>query len=101
MTNPQGENYAMIHRALFLSLASIAGLSLCPRLIAAWKQRQERQRWERLLAYGQARMRTRLRAEGLDPDRMTDDEVEAYVDRVIHEHRAEQRRKQQAQAMRG
>ena len=78
----------MSRRALCLV---VAGLSLCPRLIAAWKHRQERQRWERLLVYGQARMRTSLRTESLDLDRMTDDEVEAYVDRVIHEHRAERR----------
>ncbi len=37
-------------------------------------------------------------AEALDLDRMTDDEVEAYVDRMIHEYRAEQRQKQQSGA---
>ena len=49
----------------------------------------ERRRWRRLLAYGQTRMRTRLKAEGLDLDRMTEDEVTDYVDRAIHEYRQE------------
>ncbi len=80
-------------RALFSAIASVAGLSLCPRLITAWKQRRERARFARLCAYGQARMRDRLRSQGLDIDRMTDDEKMDYVDRVIHEYRQEQRAK--------
>ncbi len=38
-------------------------------------------------------MRDRLRSQGLDIDRMTDDEKMDYVDRVIHEYRQEQRAK--------
>jgi hypothetical protein len=86
----------MTRRALFATLASVAGLCLCPSLMARWKRRQERHEWERLLAYGQARMRARLKAEGLDLDRMSEDEVMDYVDRVIHEHRQEQREKLRA-----
>ena len=41
----------------------------------------------------------RLKAEGLDLDRMSEDEVMDYVDRVIHEHRQEQREKQRAGAL--
>jgi len=77
----------MTRRALF---ASVAGLCPCPGLIARWKRRQARREWERLLAYGQARMRERLKADGLDPDRMSEDEVMDYVDRAVHECREEQ-----------
>jgi hypothetical protein len=86
----------MTRRALFITLVSVPGLSLCPRLAAAWNRWRERQRWERLLARAQARMRIRLKAQGLDLDRMTEDEVEAYVEQVIDENRQEQREKQTA-----
>ncbi len=84
----------MTRRALSFAAVGVPGLSLCPRLVAAWNRWQERRRWERLFAYGQARMRARLKAEGLDLDRMTEDEVEAYVEQVIDEYRQEQREKQ-------
>jgi hypothetical protein len=79
----------MTRRALFATIASLAGLRLWPGLIARWKRRQARREWDRLLAYGRARMRARLKAEGLDLDCMTEDEVMDYVDRVIHEYREE------------
>ena len=34
-----------------------------------------------------------MRAEGLDPDRMSEDEIMDYVDRIIHEHREEERQR--------
>ena len=55
---------------------------------------QERGERERLYAYGEARFRATLQAEGLDPDRMSEEEKIDYVARVIHEHRQEQREKQ-------
>lgn len=83
----------MTRRTLFAALVGVAGLSLCHRVIAGWKDRRDRQRFARLCDYGQARMRARLRSEGLDPDRMSEDEKMDYVDRVIHEYREEQRAK--------
>jgi hypothetical protein len=83
----------MTRRALFVTFASAAALCFWPALIAAWKQRREHQRWERKLAHAQARFRARLRAKGLDPDRMTEDQAMDYVDRLIDEYRAEQRAK--------
>ena len=47
----------------------------------------ERREFEELLAYGHARMRERLLAQGLDADRMTEEEIEDYVNRAIHEYR--------------
>lgn len=55
---------------------------------------KDRREWERLLAYGQARFRARLLAEGRDPDRMTEEEKEDYVERAIDEYRQEQRKKE-------
>ena len=51
-------------------------------------------KWQRLRAYGEERFRAKLRAEGLDPDRMTEDEKMDYVNRAVHEYRQEQRDKQ-------
>ncbi len=58
------------------------------------QSRERRASWEHLRAYGEARFRARLQAEGLDPDRMTEEEKMEYVDRVIHEYRTEQREKE-------
>jgi hypothetical protein len=52
---------------------------------------KEHGQWERLLKKAQARFRAMLRAEGLDPDRMTEEEKMDYVDRAIHEYRQEKR----------
>jgi hypothetical protein len=60
------------------------------------RRTREQQEWQRLCAYGEARFRARLQAEGLDLDRMTEEEVEDYIDRVIHEYRQEQREKERA-----
>lgn len=55
---------------------------------------------QQLRARAQDQLRATLIAEGRDPDRMTEGEMEDYitdyVDRIIHEHRAEERAKQQA-----
>ncbi len=70
-------------------LAFLAGALFLPAY-ARWKRLRERRRWDKLRAYGQARM------EALGLGSMTDDEVEAYVDRAIHEYRQEQREKERA-----
>lgn len=51
--------------------------------------REEDQEWERLLETAQACFRAKLRADGLDPDRMSEEEKQDYVDRAIHEYRRE------------
>lgn len=57
--------------------------------------------WARIAARGEARRRALLQAEGRDPDRMSEDEVEDYisdyVERVIDEYRRE-RRERKAQS---
>ena len=55
---------------------------------------EDRRAWEELLASGQARMRDHLRAEGIDPDRMSEEEQMDYVNRAIHEYREEERQRQ-------
>jgi hypothetical protein len=82
----------MTRRALF---AAVAGALFLPAY-SRWKRSREQRELDNLFAYGQARFRSRLQAEGLDPDRMTEEEVEDYVERVIHEYRQEQREKQRA-----
>lgn len=77
----------MTRRAWF---TGIAGSLFTAAFITLWKRHQEQREWERVLAYGQAR----ARALGLD--RMSEEEVEVYVDRMIHEYRAEQREKERA-----
>ena len=57
---------------------------------------REHREWERLLKNAQARFCAKLRAEGLDPDTISEDEVMDYVDRAIHEYRQEKRSKQRS-----
>lgn len=76
----------MTRRTLFATVASVAGLCSTPALIHMTRNPRRRD-LEELCAYGRARMRERLRTEGLDLDRMSEDEVEAYVNRVIHAYR--------------
>lgn len=83
----------MTRRALFATVTSVAGLCFTPALIRMKRNRQ-RCELEELRAYGQARLRERLRTEGFDLDRMTEDELMEYVDRVIHEYRQEKRNEQ-------
>ena len=77
----------MIRRVLLLTLGSATALCFGSRLMAASRQRRAHERWERLLAYGQTRMRARLRTGGLELDRMNEDDVMQYVYRVNHKYR--------------
>lgn len=79
---------AMTRRALFAALASAPFVPAC---IARWKLARHRREWEKLFAGGEAC----ARALGL----MSEQDVEAYVERVIHEYRQEQREKEQAAAI--
>ena len=74
-------------------VAALAAAAFAPAVIAGWKRYRQRRELDDVFAYGQARFRVKLRSEGLDPDRMTEDEKMDYVDRVIHEYREEQRAK--------
>lgn len=85
----------MKRRALF---ALIMGSVFSSGLVAQWRRRRQQREWAdvltRMQTRGQAQIRAMLQAEGRDPDRMSEDEMEDvtdYVDRVIHEYRAEQR----------
>ena len=46
---------------------------------------------DEVLASGPGPLRARLQAEGVDLDRMSEDEVMDHIDRVIHEYRQAQR----------
>jgi hypothetical protein len=71
-------------------LPQLIGQKATDELMQRSRQRRE---FDDLFAYGQARFGARLRSEGLDPDRMSEDELMDYVDRAIHEYRQEQRQK--------
>lgn len=84
----------MTRRTLFTTVASFAGVCCCPAFTARWKQIRQRRELDALVTCGQARLRARLQAEGLDLDRMSEGEVMDYIDRVIHDYRQEQRHQQ-------
>jgi len=71
-------------------LPELIGENATAELFERSKRIRENREWDELRAYGQARM------EALGLGSMTDDEVEAYVDRAIHEYRQEQREKERA-----
>lgn len=84
----------MTRRFWFTALAAVA---VAPAAVAHWKRRQQRREfpaWLRGLEPIQARARERMREAGYNPD--CEDDVTEYVDRVIHEYRAERRAKEQA-----
>ncbi len=66
-------------------ISAVAGVFVVSRMLAQWKRRQRR---EKRYAYVEARRHAL--------DLTTEEEVEAYVERVIHEFRQEQRERAQA-----
>ena len=59
-------------------------------------RRREWREWLWGLEPLRARTRELMRAQGYDPERMTDEENMDYVDRVIHEHREEELQRSKA-----
>lgn len=95
----------MTRRVLLAAIASVAGLCLWPRRLNARTASGEafcrcpECAFVRAQERSHARLLAMMRAEGLDPDRMSrfeiDDYAIAYVNRVFHENRQRQSREGQ------